>query len=183
MAVDQLALRGTHNVRNGLAVAMAARVCEIAKEPIRESLSRFEGVPHRLQKVRVHRDIAWYNDSKATNVNAVWYALTSFQSPVVLVLGGRDKGNDYGELYEEVRKKVKAIVAIGESRNTIVRAFAGIVPVVPVGGGMTDIVREAHNLAASGDTVLLSPACSSFDMFENYEDRGHKFIQSVMALQ
>ena len=183
MAVDQLALRGRHNVRNGLAVALAARVCEIDKEPIRESLSRFEGVPHRLQKVRVHEGITWYNDSKATNVNAVWYALSSFQGPVVLVLGGRDKGNDYGELYEEVRRKVKAVVAVGESRNTIVRAFAGIVPVVPVDGSMTDIVGEAGRLAESGDTVLLSPACSSFDMFENYEDRGHKFIQSVMALQ
>lgn len=183
MDADHLALRGTHNVRNGLAVALAARVCEIAKESIRESLSGFEGVPHRLQKVRVHQDIAWYNDSKATNVNAVWYALSSFQSSVILVLGGRDKGNDYSELYEEVRRKVKAIVAIGESRSDIVAAFAGMVPVVPVGGTMTDIVREAHSLAVSGDTVLLSPACSSFDMFENYEDRGHKFIQSVMALQ
>ncbi len=180
--MKQLALPGKHNLRNGLAVALAARICEIDKGPIRESLSGFEGVPHRLQKVREMDGVTWYNDSKATNVNAVWYALTSFSRPVILIMGGRDKGNDYSELAPEIRKKVKLIVAIGESRETIREQLRGVAPVIWFADTMQDAVRKCFMKAERGDVVLLSPACASFDMFESYEDRGLRFIQSVMTL-
>ena len=180
--MKQLALPGKHNLRNSLAVALAARICEIDKGPIRESLSRFEGVPHRLQKVREVNGVTWYNDSKATNVNAVWYALTSFNRPVVLIMGGRDKGNDYSELAAEIRKKVKAIVAIGEGREAIREQLQGVAPVIWFADSMQDAVQKSFMKAERGDVVLMSPACASFDMFESYEDRGLRFIQTVMTL-
>jgi UDP-N-acetylmuramoylalanine--D-glutamate ligase len=182
LPMKQLALPGKHNLRNGLAVALAARICEIDKGPIRESLSGFEGVPHRLQKVRDLDGVAWYNDSKATNVNAVWYALTSFNRPVILIMGGRDKGNDYSELATEIRKKVKLIVAIGEGKEAIRGQLQGIAPVIWFADSMQDAVQKCYMKAERGDVVLLSPACASFDMFESYEDRGLRFIQSVMTL-
>jgi len=182
LPMKQLALPGKHNLRNGLAVALAARICEIDKGPIRESLSGFEGVPHRLQKVREVDGVTWYNDSKATNVNAVWYALTSFSKPVILIMGGRDKGNDYSELAYEIRKKVKLIVAIGEGREAIRDQLQGVAPVIWFSESMQDAVRKCYMKAERGDVVLLSPACASFDMFESYEDRGLRFIQSVMTL-
>ncbi len=182
LAMQQIALPGKHNVRNGLAVALAARVCEIEKDPIRESLTSFEGVPHRLQKVREVDGVTWYNDSKATNVNAVWYALSSFTHPVVLIMGGRDKGNDYSELIPEIRKKVKAVIAIGEGRDAIKAQLDDAVPVIRFADSMQDAVRLSWLEAGRGDVVLLSPACASFDMFDSYEDRGHKFIQAVMTL-
>ncbi len=180
--MKQLALPGKHNLRNGLAVALAARICEIDKGPIRESLSRFEGVPHRLQKVREMDGVTWYNDSKATNVNAVWYALTSFNRPVILIMGGRDKGNDYSELATEIRKKVKAIVAIGEGRVAVREQLQGVAPVIWFAESMQDAVQKSYMKAERGDVVMLSPACASFDMFESYEDRGLRFIQAVMTL-
>lgn len=182
MPMKQLSLPGRHNLRNGLAVALAARICEIDKGPIRESLSGFEGVPHRLQRVRETDGITWYNDSKATNVNAVWYALTSFNRPVILIMGGRDKGNDYSELAAEIRKKVKMIVAIGEGREAIREQLQGIAPDICFADSMPDAVRKCYSKAGYGDVVLLSPACASFDMFQSYEDRGLRFIQSVMTL-
>lgn len=182
LPMRELALPGKHNVRNGLAVALAARVCEIDKEPIRESLGSFEGVPHRLQKVRVLDGVTWYNDSKATNVNAVWYALSSFSGPVILIMGGRDKGNDYSELIPEIREKVKAIVAIGEGRDAIKAQLDHVAPVIRFADSMQDAVKKCYLQAAGGDVVLMSPACASFDMFESFEDRGYMFIQSVMAL-
>ncbi|TVQ69326.1 MAG: UDP-N-acetylmuramoyl-L-alanine--D-glutamate ligase [Balneolaceae bacterium] len=182
LPMKQLALPGKHNLRNGLAVALAARICEIDKGPIRESLSGFEGVPHRLQKVREVDGVTWYNDSKATNVNAVWYALTSFSKPVILIMGGRDKGNDYSELASEIRKKVKLIVAIGEGREAVREQLQGVAPVIWFAESMQDAVRKCYMKAERGDVVLLSPACASFDMFESYEDRGLRFIQSVMTL-
>ncbi|MGM0739903.1 MAG: UDP-N-acetylmuramoyl-L-alanine--D-glutamate ligase, partial [Bacteroidota bacterium] len=182
LPMKQLALPGKHNIRNGLAVALAARICEIDKGPIRESLSRFEGVPHRLQRVREAEGVIWFNDSKATNVNAVWYALTSFSRPVILIMGGRDKGNDYSELASEIRKKVKLIVAIGEARDAIHEQLEGVAPVIWFADSMQDAVQKCYIKAERGDVVLLSPACASFDMFESYEDRGLRFIQAVMAL-
>jgi len=182
LPMKQLALPGKHNLRNGLAVALAARICEIDKGPIRESLSGFEGVPHRLQKVREVDGVTWYNDSKATNVNAVWYALTSFSKPVILIMGGRDKGNDYSELAPEIRKKVKLIVAIGEGREAVREQLQGVAPVIWFAESMQDAVQKCYMKAERGDVVLLSPACASFDMFESYEDRGLRFIQSVMTL-
>ena len=180
--IKQLALPGKHNIRNGLAVALAARLCDIEKGPIRESLSSFEGVPHRLQKVRELDGVTYYNDSKATNVNAVWYALNSFHRPVILIMGGRDKGNNYRELIPEIRKKVKAIVAIGEGREAIKAQLVGVAPVIWFADSMQEAVQKSCLKAEGNDIVLLSPACASFDMFESYEDRGHKFIQAVMTL-
>ncbi|MDG5767394.1 UDP-N-acetylmuramoyl-L-alanine--D-glutamate ligase [Balneolales bacterium ANBcel1] len=182
LSMKEIALPGRHNLRNGLAVALAARICEIDKAPIRDSLSGFEGVPHRLQKVREMDGVAWYNDSKATNVNAVWYALSSFQRPVVLIMGGRDKGNDYSELHQEIRKKVKSVIAIGEGREAIREQLDGVAPVIRFADTMQEAVRMGWMDATQGDVVLLSPACASFDMFDSYEDRGQKFIQAVMTL-
>ena len=182
LPMNEIALPGKHNLRNGLAVALAARVCEIDNDPIRDSLSGFEGVPHRLQKVRDENGIAWYNDSKATNVNAVWYALSSFNRPTILIMGGRDKGNDYSELFPELSSKVKAVIAIGESREAIRSQLDGVVPAIRFADSMQDAVRKSETVAERGDVVLLSPACASFDMFDSYEDRGHKFIQAVMSL-
>ncbi len=182
LPMKQLALPGKHNLRNGLAVALAARICEIDKGPIRESLSGFEGVPHRLQKVRDVDGVTWYNDSKATNVNAVWNALTSFSKPVILIMGGRDKGNDYSELASEIRKKVKLVVAIGEGREAVREQLQGVAPVIWYADSMQEAVRKCYMKAERGDVVLLSPACASFDMFESYEDRGLRFIQAVMTL-
>lgn len=182
LPMKQIALPGKHNMRNGLAVALTARVCEIDKEPIRESLTSFEGVPHRLQKVRELDGVIWYNDSKATNVNAVWYALSSFTRPVILIMGGRDKGNDYSELSSEIRKKVKVIVAIGEGRNEIKAQLEEAAPVIRFADSMQEAVQKCYMSADRGDVVLMSPACASFDMFDSYEDRGFAFIRSVMAL-
>lgn len=182
LPMKQVALPGKHNIRNGLAVALTARVCEIDKEPIRESLTSFEGVPHRLQKVRELDGVIWYNDSKATNVNAVWYALSSFTRPVILIMGGRDKGNDYSELSSEIRKKVKVIVAIGEGRDEIKAQLEEAAPVIRFADSMQEAVQKCYMSADRGDVVLMSPACASFDMFDSYEDRGFAFIRSVMAL-
>ncbi|MDI6401721.1 UDP-N-acetylmuramoyl-L-alanine--D-glutamate ligase [Balneolaceae bacterium ANBcel3] len=182
LSMKQIALPGNHNLRNGLAVALAARICEIDKDYIRESLSSFEGVPHRLQKVRDLEGVEYYNDSKATNVNAVWYALSSFRKPLVLIMGGRDKGNDYSELKKELLEKARAIIAIGEGKEAIREQLKDAVPMMLEAETMSDAVQKSYRIARSGDVVLLSPACASFDMFESYEDRGLKFIQAVMAL-
>ncbi len=180
---SELALRGLHNTYNSLAAAMAARVVELDTESIRESLRSFPGLPHRLQEVREFQDVLYVNDSKATNVNAVWYALGSFDRPIVLIAGGRDKGNDYGMIKELVQDKVKALIAIGEGADTILEELAPFAEQALKLESMEDAVRAGQMLADSGDVVLLSPACSSFDMFENYEQRGKIFTELVDALE
>jgi UDP-N-acetylmuramoylalanine--D-glutamate ligase len=182
MEKGELALPGRHNVYNSLAAAMAARAMEVTPERIRESLASFEGVPHRLEFVREFEGVHYVNDSKATNVNAVWYALESMVRPVVLIAGGRDKGNDYGSIRVLVKEKVRAVVAIGESAETVLRELGAIVPSSLRAGSMADAVDQARRLAHPGDTVLLSPACASFDMFKNYEERGDLFRAHVMGL-
>ncbi len=182
MNIDDIALPGKHNLSNGMATALAARASEIKNEYIRESLQSFEGVEHRLEYVRTYNGVKYINDSKATNINAVWFALDSFNVPVVLILGGRDKGNDYLELESQIREKVHTIVAIGEAKESIKEQLKDTVPNLIGAESMKEAVKSASNVAKRGEIVLLSPACSSFDMFDNYEHRGKVFKQSVLEL-
>lgn len=182
MNIAELNLKGRHNLANGMATALAARASEINNEYIRESLRTFEGVAHRLEFVRKYKGVSYFNDSKATNVNAVWYALDRFDVPVVLILGGRDKGNDYSELKDQLREKVHTIITIGEAAQRIESQLKGVVPHIKSASSMKEAVKKARKVAKRDEIVLLSPACSSFDMFDNYEDRGHQFKQAVIDL-
>lgn len=182
MQAEEVALRGRHNLYNSLAAAVAARVMEVRSDVVRESLASFEGVPHRLELVRTLDGVRYVNDSKATNVNAVWYALESYRSPVVLIAGGRDKGNDYTAIKPLVREKVRAVIALGESADKVLREIGTLAPDQELAASMEDAIRTARRIAKRGDVVLLSPACSSFDMFEDYEDRGDTFRRLVMSL-
>jgi UDP-N-acetylmuramoylalanine--D-glutamate ligase len=182
VGAEEIGIRGEHNLSNALAAALAATMMGIPPASLGGTLRAFTGVEHRLERVRDVDGVAYVNDSKATNVDSVWYALQSFRQPIIVMLGGRDKGNDYARLVEPVRRHVKAIVAIGESAETVVGAFTGIVPVVRA-ASMEEAVRTGRRLASPGDVVLLSPACASFDWFENYEHRGRTFKEIVMALQ
>jgi len=182
MHIDHIGLRGLHNLHNGLAVALAARAAEIRIESIRESLMKFEGVEHRLEPVRLLDGVRYINDSKATNVNAVWYALDSIKEPMTLILGGRDKGNDYSEIAAQIREKVHTIIAIGEGKEAVATQLGEHVPHLIMSESMEDAVRTARRSAKRGEVVLLSPACASFDMFENYEHRGREFKKYVNAL-
>ena len=179
MAVHEIGLNGRHNLSNGLATALAARAAEIKNEAIRESLKTFVGVEHRLEIVRIVDGVKYINDSKATNVNAVWFALDSFNEPMTLILGGRDKGNDYTELLDQVKEKVHTIIAIGESKSRIEEQLGSAVPNFVTAENMWAAVKVAKKVAKRGEIVLLSPACSSFDMFDDYEHRGRVFKEEV----
>lgn len=182
MDIKDLALQGKHNTYNSMVAAVAANVLQIKKETIRDCLTNFQGVEHRLEPViQVHK-IEFINDSKATNVNSTWYALESMKKPIVWIVGGIDKGNDYAKLLPMVKEKVKAIVCLGVDNTNIHKAFDGQVNTIVDTQSMDEAVRSAYFLAANGDVVLLSPACASFDLFQNYEDRGRKFKQAVRNL-
>jgi UDP-N-acetylmuramoylalanine--D-glutamate ligase len=182
MPIDEISLKGRHNLHNSMAAALAARANEISDEVIRESLSQFEGVEHRLELVRVLDGVRYINDSKATNVNALWYALDSIHTPMVVIMGGRDKGNDYSELFGQIREKVHTIIAIGEGKQAIKDQLGGVVINLIEADSMVDAVRAARKVSRRGEVVLLSPACASFDMFENYEHRGREFKKAVHNL-
>ena len=182
MTIHDLALKGRHNTLNSLAAAISGKVMNIRKEVIRESLSDFKGIEHRLEPVITVGGVSFINDSKATNVNSAWYALECMQTKVVWIAGGIDKGNDYSVLFDLVKKKVKAIICLGKDNNKILEAFRDKVPVIIETTSMEEAVKSAFYLASKGDTVLLSPACASFDLFSNYEDRGRKFKQAVRNL-
>jgi UDP-N-acetylmuramoylalanine--D-glutamate ligase len=182
MSLDDLSLRGKHNAYNSMAAGIAGHVLEIRKEIIRDSLSDFQGVEHRLEHVLKIHGIEFINDSKATNINSAWYALESMTTPVVWIVGGQDKGNDYSELFELAQQKVKAIVCLGIDNKKIIDAFNDKVPMIAETNSMVDAVKTCYQLAKNGDTVLLSPACASFDLFENYEDRGRQFKNYVREL-
>lgn len=182
MQIEDLALRGRHNVYNSLAAAVAARVVEVRSDVVRESLRSFEGVPHRLESVREVDGVRYINDSKATNVNALWYALESFTEPVVLIAGGRDKGNDYEELIPLIQSRVRALITIGEAADRMSAELGEFVDDNVTTETLDEAVKLAHLLAKEGDVVLLSPACSSFDMFDSFEDRGSNFKQIVSNL-
>ncbi len=182
MSIYDLALKGKHNIYNSMAAGIAGEVLRIRKETIRESLSDFQGVEHRLEPVIKVHGIQFINDSKATNVNSTWYALESMNGRVVLIMGGVDKGNDYSELKELVKEKVSSIVCLGIENSKILNAFTGVVDSIHEARTMTEAVTKAYHLGEKGDTVLLSPACASFDLFENYEDRGRQFKLAVRNL-
>ncbi|WP_396179241.1 UDP-N-acetylmuramoyl-L-alanine--D-glutamate ligase [Flavobacterium sp.] len=182
MDTTHLALEGKHNMKNAMAAASVAQLMKIRKQTIRESLANFQGVEHRLEKVLKIQNVQYINDSKATNVNATFFALDSVTSPTVWIVGGVDKGNDYSELMALVNEKVKAIICLGVDNKKIIDAFGSIVDMMVEVSSMTDAVRTAQHIAEKGDTVLLSPACASFDLFENYEDRGRQFKQAVQNL-
>ena len=182
MPTGELAIQGLHNLYNSMAASISASVLHIQKDVIRHALGDFQAVEHRLEYVRTLDGVRWINDSKATNVNSTWYALESMRDPVVLILGGKDKGNDYSEIEPFVREKVKAIVCLGVDNRKLHAFFDGKVPVVTDAGSMAECVAKCHELAQSGDTVLLSPCCASFDLFKSYEDRGTQFKQEVNSL-
>lgn len=182
MPVKSLELQGNHNLKNAMAASTVAKLLSIRKETIRESLQNFHSVEHRLETVLKIENITYINDSKATNVNATFYALESMTSPTVWIVGGVDKGNNYEELLPLVNEKVKAIVCLGLDNEKIIQAFGNIVPLMTETESMKDAVEVATRIAERGDTVLLSPACASFDLFENYEDRGRQFKNAVRNL-
>jgi UDP-N-acetylmuramoylalanine--D-glutamate ligase len=182
METKNIALEGKHNLKNAMAATSVAQLMRIRKQTIRESLSNFQGVEHRLEKVLKIQNVLYINDSKATNVNATFFGLDSMTSPTIWIVGGVDKGNDYSELMSLVREKVKAIVCLGVDNAKIIEAFGDVIDVMVEAGSMSDAVRMAQRLSEKGDTVLMSPACASFDLFENYEDRGRQFKQAVRNL-
>ena len=182
MTIQELALQGKHNLYNSMASGIAGKVLELKKEVIRQSLSDFQNVEHRLEEIGKVHGITFVNDSKATNVNSTWYALETFQHPVIWIVGGVDKGNDYEMLKELVSDTVKAIVCLGKDNKKIHEAFEDIVEDIVDTSSAQEAVNKAYQLGQKGDTVLLSPACASFDLFENYEDRGHQFKDAVKSL-
>ena len=182
MTTDSLALEGRHNIKNTMAAATVACLLGIRKESIRESVANFLGAPHRLEKVLKIHHVQYINDSKATNVNATFYALDSMKTPTVWIVGGVDKGNDYRPLMPLVREKVKAIICLGADNSKILDAFGNAVDLIVETYAMSEAVKVAYKIAERGDTVLLSPACASFDLFQNYEDRGNQFKEAVKSL-
>ena len=182
METEYIALEGKHNMKNAMAATSVAKLMKIRNATIRESLSSFQGVEHRLEKVLKIQNVQYINDSKATNVNATFFALDSMNTPTVWIVGGVDKGNDYNELMSLVREKVKAIICLGVDNKKIIDVFGNVVDIMVEVNTMEDAVKMAQRLTEKGDTVLLSPACASFDLFENYEDRGRQFKNAVKNL-
>ena len=183
MTIEKLALNGTHNIFNSMAAAMAARVFEVSDDMIRKSLIDFENIEHRLEYVITVHGIDFINDSKATNVNAAWYAVESMNKPFVWILGGVDKGNDYTELIKVAKEKnVKAIICLGSENKKIKDSFKSVVDIFEEAKDMHEAVNKSYAIASSGDVVLLSPACASFDLFENFEHRGSEFKKMVRSL-
>ncbi|MEH1008765.1 UDP-N-acetylmuramoyl-L-alanine--D-glutamate ligase [Winogradskyella sp. ECml5-4] len=182
MPTKNLALEGKHNVKNAMAASTVAHLLKIRKQTIRESLENFQGVEHRLEHVLKINKVQYINDSKATNVNATYFALESMDAPTVWIVGGVDKGNEYRELFPFVNEKVKAIVCLGVDNSKLIESFGKMVDVIIETQYMSEAVKIAYKLAQAGDNVLLSPACASFDLFENYEDRGRQFKNAVRNL-
>ena len=182
MPTNNLALEGKHNVKNAMAASTVAHLLKIRKQTIRESLENFQAVEHRLEHVLKINKVQYINDSKATNVNATYYALESMGAPTVWIVGGVDKGNNYEELFPFVNEKVKAIICLGVDNEKLLNAFGGMVDIIVETQFMSEAVKIAYKIAEAGDNVLLSPACASFDLFENYEDRGRQFKEAVRNL-
>lgn len=180
--VSSIPLRGTHNMYNSMAASITACLCNISDDNLRSSLQTFKGAEHRLEEVAKVGGVRFINDSKATNVNSCWYALQCMTEPVVLILGGKDKGNDYTEIEELVKNKVKAIVCLGVDNSKLHKFFDGMVPAIEDASSMKEAIDKCYRLASSGDTVLLSPCCASFDLFKSYEDRGTQFKECVRQL-
>ena len=182
MSIDFLALDGKHNVKNAMAASLASQLVKVRKETILKSIESFQGAPHRLEKVLKINHAEYINDSKATNVNATYYALDGIKKPIVWIVGGVDKGNDYSQLMPMVREKVKAIICLGMDNSRLIDAFGNVVQPLVETFSMDEAVKVAYKIAERGDAVLLSPACASFDLFENYEDRGNQFKAAIKKL-
>ncbi|MGB0166328.1 MAG: UDP-N-acetylmuramoyl-L-alanine--D-glutamate ligase [Luteibaculum sp.] len=182
MSIIELALHGKHNVQNAMAAGVAANLLNIRKEAVRDSLQNFQGIPHRLEFVASIHGIEFINDSKATNVNSTWWALESMDKPTIWIVGGVDKGNNYAELIPLVGEKVKAMICLGKDNSKIIDKFSGIIPTIVETTSAKQAVETAYQLGKKGYCVLLSPACASFDLFENYEDRGNQFKAAVRSL-
>ncbi|UOX34337.1 UDP-N-acetylmuramoyl-L-alanine--D-glutamate ligase [Flavobacterium sediminilitoris] len=182
MPINELALEGKHNLKNAMAATAVAQLMKIRKQTIRESLSNFQGAEHRLEKTLKIQNVQYINDSKATNVNATFFALDSMKTPTIWIVGGVDKGNDYDELMSLVREKVKGIVCLGVDNSKLFSTFSSVVDTMVETTSMEEAVKIAQRMAEKGDSVLLSPCCASFDLFENYEDRGRQFKQAVYNL-
>lgn len=182
MGIHELALKGKHNTQNSLAAGIASRILEIRKESVRESLTDFVNVEHRLEFVAKVHGIEFINDSKATNVNSTWFALETMDKPTVWIVGGVDKGNDYSELEQLVLEKVKAIICLGKDNSKIIEAFSSKIETIVEANSAMEAVAWGYRLAKKDETVLLSPACASFDLFENYEERGNEFKNAVKRL-
>ena len=182
MPIDEINIKGRHNVYNSMAAAIAGKVMHITDHSIRNSLMSFQGVEHRMEKVLSIGGVLYINDSKATNVNSTWYALESVHAPIILILGGKDKGNDYEPIYDLVREKVRAIVCLGVDNKKIHECFEDKVEAIYDTLSAEECVRQCAEIAEPGDTVLLSPCCASFDLFKNYEDRGRQFKEAVRRL-
>jgi len=182
MPTENITLEGKHNIKNAMAASTVAHLLKIRKQTIRESLENFQGVEHRLEHVLKINKVQYINDSKATNVNATYFALESMDAPTVWIVGGVDKGNDYNELFPFVNEKVKAIICLGVDNSKLFEAFGNMVDIIVETEYMSEAVKIAYKVAEAGDNVLLSPACASFDLFENYEDRGRQFKNAVRNL-
>ena len=182
MPANRLSLHGNHNIYNSMAAGIAAKLVDIRKDSIRESLTDFQNIEHRLEFVSTIHGVNFINDSKATNVNSAWYALESMTTPVVWIVGGTDKGNDYSVLTELAKQKVHTIVCLGKDNRKIISAFSTVVPFITEASSAKEAVMKAYKASKVGDTVLLSPACASFDLFENYEDRGNQFKAAIREL-
>jgi UDP-N-acetylmuramoyl-L-alanine--D-glutamate ligase len=180
--VEEISLRGKHNIKNTMAASVAARLVNIRNNSLRESLKGFKGAPHRLEEVKVVDGVTYVNDSKATNVNSVFYALDTIKTPIVWIVGGQDKGNDYNSLLPYVHEKVRAIVCLGVDNSPIIQSFHNTIGTLVETRSMDEAVKLAQSFAQEGDTVLLSPACASFDLFKNYEERGDLFKAAVQKL-
>ncbi|NQX80456.1 MAG: UDP-N-acetylmuramoyl-L-alanine--D-glutamate ligase [Flavobacteriaceae bacterium] len=177
--LDSTTIKGKHNVKNTMAASLASRILNIRKESIRESLKVFEGADHRLENLGYINDINYINDSKATNVNSVYYALETVNRPIIWIVGGKDKGNDYSDLYDLVREKVKAVICLGADNTKLINTFGAMVDDIVDTKSMSEAMMLAKSFAEKGDTILLSPACASFDLFESYEDRGDQFKREI----
>lgn len=182
MFVNELSLQGKHNIYNSMAAAITGKILKISNEVVRESLSSFKGVEHRLENVLKVKNVLYINDSKATNVNSTWYALESMKTSVVWIAGGKDKGNDYSPLYDLVKDKVRVLICMGVDNKKLHKEFGEMVEEIYDAGSAAEAVNIAYKCAKQGETVLLSPACASFDLFKNYEDRGKQFKEAVAAL-
>ncbi|PKO97339.1 MAG: UDP-N-acetylmuramoyl-L-alanine--D-glutamate ligase [Bacteroidetes bacterium HGW-Bacteroidetes-7] len=182
MFLNELSLQGRHNVYNSMAAAITGKILDIDNEVLRESLSSFQGVEHRMEKVLKVKNVLYINDSKATNVNSTWYALESMTTPVVWIAGGKDKGNEYEPLFELVKERVRAIICLGADNTKLHEVFGGMVDKMYDATSAKEAVEIAYDIAQPGDTVLLSPACASFDLFKNFEERGRLFKEAVQKL-
>jgi len=182
MTLEELALQGRHNVYNSMAAGVASRLVDIRKESIKNCLSDFQNIEHRLEHVATIHGIDFINDSKATNVNSTWYALESMTRPVIWIAGGLDKGNDYSKLKAIVAEKVKAIICLGKDNSPLIEAFGGIIEELYETQSIRDAVQWSYRIGNDGEAVLLSPACASFDLFKNFEDRGNQFKLAVKLL-